>query len=61
LHTALADAINGLEDHFAVLDDAIQASFAPGAQMRWQKLPIYFSGRSKKLVWGSEQSPPDFA
>jgi len=56
LHTALAAcALMDWKDHSAVLDDAIQAILrARGPNGGWQKLPIYFSGRSKKLVWGSE-------
>jgi hypothetical protein len=56
LHTALAAcALMDWQDHSSVLDDAIQAILrAMNPNGGWQKLPIYFSGRSKKLVWGSE-------
>jgi hypothetical protein len=62
LHTALAAcALMDWNDHSTVLDDAIQAILrARQPSGGWQKFPIYFSGRSKKLVWGSEEITTGF-
>jgi hypothetical protein len=62
LHTALAAcALMDWSDHSTVLDDAIQAILdAMQSNGGWQKFPFYFSGRSKKLVWGSEEITTGF-
>ncbi len=65
LHTALAACAlmdwEDWKDHSPVLDNAIQAILrARGPNGGWQKLPIYFSGQSKKLVWSSEEITTGF-
>jgi hypothetical protein len=62
LHTALAAcALMDWSDHSTVLDDAIQAILhAMLPDGGWGKFPIYFSGRSKKIVWGSEEVTTGF-
>jgi len=62
LHTALAAcALMEWKDHSHVLDDATQAILrARQPSGGWQKFPIYFSGQSKKLVWGSEEITTGF-
>jgi hypothetical protein len=62
LHTALAAcALMDWKDHSAVFDDAIQAILrARQPSGGWQKFPIYFSGRSKKVVFGSEEITTGF-
>ncbi|MBZ5525573.1 MAG: hypothetical protein LAP21_25400 [Acidobacteriia bacterium] len=59
LHTALAACAlmdwQDWKDQSTVLDDAIQAILrARGPNGGWQKFPIYYSGATKKLAWGSD-------
>jgi hypothetical protein len=62
LHTALAAcALMDWADHSTVLDDAIQAILrARDSNGGWQKFPFYYSGPSKKRVWGSEEITTGF-
>lgn len=65
LHTALAACAlmdwQDWKDHSTVLDGAIQAILrARGSRGGWQTFPFYFSGRLKKLAWGSEEITTGF-
>lgn len=62
LHTALAAcALMDWKDRSTVLDDAIQAILrARCPSGGWQRFPFYFSGRLKKLGWGSEEVTTGF-
>jgi len=62
LHTALAAcALMDWQVRSTVLDNAIAAILrARQPSGGWQRCPLYFSGPSKKLAWGSEELTAGF-